>query len=272
MRELAKGTEYTVRTGRTEKGAFQAAYTIPAQVFRQDGAYEVMLLTTDRAGNRTDSSAQGLPVRFAVDAQGPDILITGFEAGECYRLKRVTAAVQVRDNMALSDAEIYVNARPAASYSGEDLERSDGMIRLSISEKKEWQYLQVRASDKAGNETWSEEIPVYVSSTGPWPENEQGSGKRLSAKQVSLVKEKLLQLWKQFGKKQAEEPQEIAPAFTFRTDLKNSARTVSEGSTKTTDKDHGVFRMLILVCLISLLITGSVFYLGNRRGRKKQYG
>ena len=272
MRELAKGTEYTVRTGRTEKGAFQAAYTIPAQVFRQDGAYEVMLLTTDRAGNRTDSSAQGLPVRFAVDAQGPDILITGFEAGECYRLKRVTAAVQVRDNMALSDAEIYVNARPAAAFSGKDLEHSGGMIRLSISEKEEWQYLQVRASDKAGNETWSEEIPVYVSSTGPWPENGNGSGKRLSARQVSFAKEKLLQLWKQFGKKRAEESQETAPAFTFRTDQKNSARTVSEGSTKTTDKDHGVFRMLILVCLISLFITGSVFYLRNRRGRKKQYG
>ena len=187
LEELRAGSGLTVSESRTDKGFSRYAYTVPASRFAGDGTYEVMLLTTDRAGNSSDSSAQRLPVRFAIDTAAPECLVSGIAPEGRYQEKELTAVIEVRDNQALEKAEVYVDARKAAVP---ETDRSGGageIIKIRLSEKEAWQTVQVHAGDKAGNEIWTREIPVYISTKDP-EGAEAYRGGRLSAQQMELIR------------------------------------------------------------------------------------
>ena len=57
LTELGAGSGLEVSESRTSNGASRYSYTVPASCFSKDGIYEVMLLTSDRAGNSSDSAA-----------------------------------------------------------------------------------------------------------------------------------------------------------------------------------------------------------------------
>lgn len=190
MKELRAGSGLVVSESRTDRGVSRYSYTVPASAFSKDGTYEVMLLTTDRAGNSSDSSAQRLPVRFAIDASAPECLITGIQAEGRYKEKDLTAVIEVRDNLALEKAEIYVDSRRAKSWKADSDGSAGGIMKIPLSEKEAWQTVQVYARDKAGNEIWTKEIPVYISSLDPEKAQAYHS-ERLSAQQVQQIRDSL---------------------------------------------------------------------------------
>ncbi len=187
MKELG-AKNLSVRSSLEESGRHSYAYTVPAGCFSSDGEYEVMLLTQDRAGNSADSSSRLLPVRFAIDTTKPECLVSGIDPDGQYHAGKVTAVIEVRDNLELEKADIYLNSRILQSVSAEKLKKSMGLIRVTLPEKEEWQTLQVRVQDRAGHVTWSREYTVYVSSTAKGEAVKFKSG-RLSAMQLEQLGE-----------------------------------------------------------------------------------
>ncbi len=186
LRELRNGSGLTMNSSQTEKGTSRYTYTVSASSFQEDGPYEVMLLTTDRAGNSSDSSAQRLPVRFAIDSTNPECLISGISPEGRYNEEEMTAVIETRDNLALSKAEVYLNAQKKGTWTASQLAGSEGIIKCKLLKKKQWQTLQVHVQDMAGNETWTQEIPVYISSEDA-QDAEDYRQVRLSAQQMDLL-------------------------------------------------------------------------------------
>ena len=163
LTELRKGSGFQTSQSRADDNSRIYTYTVPSSAFLEDGIYEVMLLTRDAAGNTTDNQAQKEPVRFAIDRTAPECFITGLAPLARYQLPSLTAVAEVRDNLALSSADIFLDGQMADHYSGEMLKQNHGILKLTLAEKDQWQRLQLRVIDEAGNESWSEEYPVYIS-------------------------------------------------------------------------------------------------------------
>ena len=195
LKELRPGPDLNVSESRTSKGMSQYTYTVPSSSFKKNGTYEVMLLTTDRAGNASDTSAQRLPVRFAIDTVSPECQVTGIRPEGRYQEKGLTAVIEVRDNQALEKAEVYVDARKTTGAKAERSGSTGEIIKIPLSEKQAWQTVQVYACDKAGNEAWTTEIPVYISSKDAM-DAEDYHKNRLSAQQVELIRKQLDRLKK----------------------------------------------------------------------------
>lgn len=158
---LTEGKDYTVEL--TGEGTWKEyRYTIPQNVFASDGAYEVILTSRDQASNSSDSQAQQKAVRFFIDSTPPECMITGVEADGIYQASQRWICLEARDNSGLETLIIYMDGVRAASYSGEQVSAKGGIIKWRIGAKDAWQRIQVYARDLAGNECWTEELPVYV--------------------------------------------------------------------------------------------------------------
>ena len=71
-------------------------------------------------------------------------------------------SLEPMDNAALSYMEVYVNGELKLSAGEQEITGGNGLIRFKLEEDPSWQELQIRTADKAGNETWSEIIPVFI--------------------------------------------------------------------------------------------------------------
>ena len=186
LRELTPGDgTLSCRTTYSSDG-YRYVYTVSQSAFLEEGYYEVILFTSDRAGNSSDSASQGIPVRFAVDRTPPQCLITGIVSGERYENGPLTAVAEVRDNLAAAGAWIYKDAVLYRALDGDALSGTEGMIKLSFEPKKEWQTLQICVRDLAGNEYWTTELEFLVAGQSMGG-SEAPERKRLTAQQVSLA-------------------------------------------------------------------------------------
>lgn len=186
LTELMPGDGTLIVRKTQKKGYWRYTYTIPADVFEAEGRYEALLLTSDAAGNSSDSAAQGYPVRFAIDRSAPQCLLHGISEGERCPVQEVTAVIEVTDNIAVSMVRIYADSIPVRTADREQLERESGMIRLTFGKKDDWQTLQIYAVDMAGNECWTGEVSFLVAgeeADGPSPPRKR----RLTARQLALV-------------------------------------------------------------------------------------
>lgn len=159
---LERGQDYTAELEEEEGGWKQYRYTIPERFFSAEGTYEVLLLSKDRALNRSDSQTQEQSVRFAIDRTEPECMVTGIGKNQIYLSETVWACVEPRDNGALREARIYLDGKENVSYQARQIEGQGGLLKWKASKKECWQRLQIYVSDEAGNEFWTEEIPFYV--------------------------------------------------------------------------------------------------------------
>ncbi len=167
MTELT-GAEGLLRVDRSvHADSCRYTYTVSASAFEQDGRYEVLLLTSDAAGNTSDSLSQNIPVRFAIDRTAPVCRITGIADRERYLVKKLTCVLEAADNLALSSVQVFVDGRLFRTMDEAELERAEGLFKLTFEEKRAWRTLQARAVDSAGNETWT---PEYHFLTGTFPD------------------------------------------------------------------------------------------------------
>ena len=186
IRELVPGDGLLSRGKTRNSDGFRYVYTISENAFQEDGVYEVILFTSDRAGNSSDSAACDIPVRFAIDKTPPQCLITGIRSGSRYQAESLTAVAEVRDNLAAAGVWIYSDSVLYRTLDSEALAKTEGVIKLPFKEKREWQTLQIRVQDFAGNEYWTPELVFLVAgksdkSTAP------PMRRKLSAEQISLA-------------------------------------------------------------------------------------
>lgn len=166
------GRVLTVRKGEglrvsSQEGRWMSyRYTVPAAAFTQDGEYEVLLMTEDQAGNRGNSSVQIPSVRFSIDRTAPEILISGISENDRIEGESMTIVTEVRDNLALRQAAVYVNSELVRKLSAAELSACGGVIKTELSAAENWQTFQVFVCDQAGNTAWSAEIPFYLAESG----------------------------------------------------------------------------------------------------------
>ena len=145
-------------------GKMKYTYCLPATLFSGEGAYEVLLMSTDSSGNSGDSLSQQQAVSFAIDRTAPECLFTGIEDGGIYQTEQVWMCAEVRDNLCLSGAGLYLDDKAVKTFSMQELNESGGMIKYRLDAADQWRKVRIEAEDAAGNRCSSKELAVFISS------------------------------------------------------------------------------------------------------------
>ena len=164
VRQLIRGTDYEVTMTGDASSWKQYQYRIPASSFQKEGIYELLLSSEDRANNQSDTGMQGKRVTFALDWTAPECLITGVKGGEICQAAAQTVCFWPQDNVGVRTLKIYKDSE--LYYQTDTVNTSELPVKIRLSESEEWQTLQAKVCDFAGNECWTPELAVYVNTKG----------------------------------------------------------------------------------------------------------
>lgn len=146
--DLVEGKDYTVDISGGNGQWSVYKYTIGKKLFADDGKYQVMAYSVDAAGNINENieETKKAEIVFAVDKTKPRIIPIDFESGVQYPVEEKEVSVEIKDNLVLEEAKIYLNDNEI-SY------RTEGEQYLfNIPESNKKQTVRVTALDAAGNE------------------------------------------------------------------------------------------------------------------------
>ncbi|MCC8103930.1 MAG: Ig-like domain-containing protein [Clostridiales bacterium] len=164
LRELIAGVDYQISMEGSESTWKRYCYTVSADYFSREGVYELLLVSRDAAQNQSDTGIQQKRVTFVVDWTVPSCTISGIKSGEIYESETAIALVVPTDNLGLKCLRIYHNSELLMENNSQPV--SGEAVKVTLESSQEWQTLQSRLCDMAGNADWSEEIPVFVSAAG----------------------------------------------------------------------------------------------------------
>ncbi|MDR2106592.1 MAG: hypothetical protein LBP24_04215 [Coriobacteriales bacterium] len=158
LNTLGAHDDYQVIARGSDIGWKEYVYVLGAENFKREGLYEITVLSTDEVQNTSSNvsprvAESACPVSFVIDKTAPTIVLTGAEDGGRYDEESKTVTIDVQDNTAVDNVEIYLNgsAAPAASYSGQDLKEENGRVKYILQASSDPQELAVVAYDVAGN-------------------------------------------------------------------------------------------------------------------------
>lgn len=114
--------------------------------------YTVTIYSEDKASNHSSNGIKEKEIAFAVDTAPPNVVVTGVEDQARYYDTGRIATIDISDNLALLRAEVWLNGELVHTYEQDALFASDGVVRLPLQSKNDWQTLYVKATDAAGNE------------------------------------------------------------------------------------------------------------------------
>ena len=124
-------------------------YRIDHKYFEQDGKYDLYFYSEDEAGNQNCSftGEEASVIQFGRDGTFPEIVGINISEKAVVDSSEYTAAISVTDNLELDKVKISLN-----DINVDYIER-DGVYYIKIPEAREYQSLQITATDKAGNVT-----------------------------------------------------------------------------------------------------------------------
>ncbi len=165
-------------TGNDETG-YQYEYTLYRENFEQEGIYDIIFYSKDRAGNEANSTLtdKGAEITFIVDNTAPTVIINGVESGEFYAEDSKLVNVAVTDNFKLQNASFTLideDGKTVETYDYMELAKEDGeVVSISLPNSSKKLSLVYSAADMAGNDRQvladSEEIPKgFMISTNAW--------------------------------------------------------------------------------------------------------
>ena len=162
VRTLVPEKEYTVEkhTDQNRKNVYR--YTVSSQVFRQEGTYELLLISSDRAQNSQNTVSQKQMVAFAIDRTPPVVCLPGIEDGGVYDADEVWYCMEAWDNLSLDSLTLYLDGRAVKRLGRDELEKSGGLWKFRLTGAGRWQRIRLHAVDGAGNDTWSAQKAVYI--------------------------------------------------------------------------------------------------------------
>ena len=189
VRQLIRGTDYEVTMTGDASSWKQYQYRIPASSFQKEGIYELLLSSEDRANNQSDTGMQGKRVTFALDWTAPECLITGVKGGELCQTAVQTVCFWPQDNVGVRTLKIYKDSE--LYYQTDMVNTSELPVKIRLSESEEWQTLQAKVCDFAGNECWTPELAVYVNTKGaktvPYQKQRKSAQEEEEQKQQSAI-------------------------------------------------------------------------------------
>jgi len=137
------------------------AYTLKGGLFDKEGLYEVLITSTDAAGNRQDNKLKDHPITLVIDQTAPSVVITSVENGTAYNASSRKIAVSASDNTRVKSLTVTVDGE-TKTYSADDLDKLDGKITLSLKDSGKWQTVSAVAKDMAGNASDEAKCRVLV--------------------------------------------------------------------------------------------------------------
>ena len=159
---LAEGADYTVTAEGGNGSWMQYTYSVNKALFADEGEYQLVISSTDKAGNAAFSDVKNAVVRFVVDRTAPVITVTGMANNGRYQTESQTVTliptdaggalsyikvVLVDDNGKILDTLLELSGEDLA----EALEAGEGALTFQIGEGL-YQNVQVICHDSAVGE------------------------------------------------------------------------------------------------------------------------
>ena len=161
---LEEETGYKVEAEETEEGWKQYKYTIFSDNFDEEGIYELLISSTDEAGNSQDNKLKDYGMTFIVDKSAPSVVFADIEDNARYNEATHPFSIVLQDNVSMESAILYVDGNMKLSFNKEEIDTLKGKLSYELLSSDTWQNVKMVASDSAGNETIAEIINILVSS------------------------------------------------------------------------------------------------------------
>ncbi len=167
--DLQRGRDYEVSQSGDEGSWKEYQYTIPAEYFETDGAYNITIHSRDEARNENSNRTAKVqeyskPIDFVLDTTAPTVVISGVEENAQYVEDSRIITLIAEDNIRLEELELYLDGNLVAAYGEEELAQSDGTVTWLAASRNNWQNFEVIAKDKAGNRTQSTGVRFLLTS------------------------------------------------------------------------------------------------------------
>lgn len=170
---LEEEKNYMVKSQKNPDGSYRYTYTIFADNFEQDGAYQIMVRSRDAAGNLSDNNMEGkeAEISFGVDTIAPDIILWNLESQAVYEVDQLQVQMRVRDNFALQSVEVYLDGDKYQTWDMSKEQMNDAeesVLSFTVEGDSVFPHkVQIRCLDEAGNEA-VEEISAFYVGKSPW--------------------------------------------------------------------------------------------------------
>ena len=137
---------------------YEYEYTIYRESFQQEGIYNIMFYSRDKAGNEvnntlTDKKAE---ITFVVDNSAPMVVVEGVEPGELYTEETKDVNVYVSDNFKLQEAYFELvdeDGNALQTYNYMELAEEEGdIVTITLPSSNKKMSIQYYALDVAGND------------------------------------------------------------------------------------------------------------------------
>lgn len=147
--DLSEGQDYTIVETGGDGYWSQYQYTIKKELFVNDGRYDISVFSVDAAGNINENidEVKEAVISFGIDKTNPIVLPIDLKGGTQYAVEVKTAIVEIKDNLILERAMIYLNNE------GIDYIIDGETYMFNIPQSNSLQEVRIVAVDAAGNET-----------------------------------------------------------------------------------------------------------------------
>ena len=160
---LTEGRDFTITENDTN-GWKEYDYRIRADVFKDEGVYDIVITSQDTAGNEQNTQLKDVPITFVIDKTAPSCVVNDLTDRARYSETVHKASAVVSDTFAMSSVEVYLNGQKAQSYDAWSLSQAGNTISIDIPESNTYQTVYVVCTDAAGNKTQSDTYTVLVTS------------------------------------------------------------------------------------------------------------
>lgn len=153
---LKENQDYTVKSTGSDTQWKENHYILSAANFSQEGNYNVIFNTRDRANNTMNNTSvkksnKNLPIEFTVDKTAPTVVVSGVEDGGHYRQAEKHMTADVKDNLALARVNVCIDGERTV-YSADELREVNGIIKTTVPSANSWQEIEITSEDEAGNQ------------------------------------------------------------------------------------------------------------------------
>ena len=136
------------------KGWYQYQYTLPKEIFSEDGVYKISISSRDQTGNTPENSNyEDKAILFRVDSTAPEInSITGLESA-IVNATSLEIKYTIYDTMGLADVAVYVDGKEKEDITDFAGDAQNYFGSIFLTENPQAQKVRLVVKDLAGNVT-----------------------------------------------------------------------------------------------------------------------
>lgn len=129
-------------------GWYEYGYVISSCNFKEDGTYEIVVSTEDKAGNLPENTNAQNYIRFSVDTTNPELVsVLGMEKA-INNAQQQQVTLGVMDGVGIDQVQVFIDEMEAAKW--EDIEGYQGEYSFAIPQGMN-QHVRIVVIDDAGN-------------------------------------------------------------------------------------------------------------------------